>query len=138
MVRAWRWSLTFTRQVGLMVMLQDKYWRCLVQIFVETPGILTEVFRCFSQSLQVNARRASWLGHDYVIWNPFQFISHSIIWRSIVQILTELWNTNGSNHISADSHYRSKFFLVFLRVLKSHMYRSRKLLCGCLDFPCSC
>jgi hypothetical protein len=48
--------------------------RCWVRILTGTPVILTEVFRGFSQSLQVNVRILPLLSHNRHLPNPFQFI----------------------------------------------------------------
>jgi hypothetical protein len=48
-------------------------WRAQVQILARRPGILTEVFRGFSQSIQANTRTVVNVGHGHLLPSLFQF-----------------------------------------------------------------
>jgi hypothetical protein len=55
----------------------------------------------FPQSLQTNARIVPQSGHKRFLPNPFQFISHSTIWRHFVSILKALLNNIQSKRLSS-------------------------------------
>jgi hypothetical protein len=48
--------------------------QCLVGMCTRTPDNLTEISRGFPQYLEANFEIVLWLGHDYFLPNPFQFI----------------------------------------------------------------
>jgi hypothetical protein len=59
--------------------------RCSVRISVETPAILTEAFRCFSQLLQTYSRTSPQSGHYRFLVNAFQFAIYLLAYYSALQ-----------------------------------------------------
>jgi hypothetical protein len=65
---------------------------CSVRISARTQAILTEIRRGFPQSFQVYSGLVPRLSHDRFLPNPLQFVSHHIIRRCFVLILTSSLN----------------------------------------------
>jgi hypothetical protein len=73
---------------------------CPVRISTARPNILTDIFRYFFQSFEVNAGTVSYLrfGHNCFLPHPFQFILHQSLYNSTpLACVAKGWTVRGSN-----------------------------------------